>query len=148
MLFVASNFQKWHPIKVLTALSTEADRSEGHVASKVQHEPIATRVKDNSDPVAEDNSSKETLQQIRENMNAATMEAMQRLQQNGRRRAVGRPAAGQGRTRNHYLGGSFDPMQVDFSPTVPAMEHDSSGLGQQRNGGLTSQSTGTSTSHR
>ncbi|GJJ72823.1 hypothetical protein EMPS_05181 [Entomortierella parvispora] len=139
---------KWHPVKVLTALSADADRSESDGVPKEQPQPAASQGQGTSHHMDKDDGNKEALRQIRENMNATTMEAMQKLQQNGRRRTAGRPIASQGHPyRHHYRGPSFDPMQVDFSPTVRTQEQDS-GLDREGDGGLISQSTGTSTSHR
>ncbi|KAG0349096.1 hypothetical protein BG004_001921 [Podila humilis] len=92
--------------------------------------------------VPEENSSdsEARLEEVKKNMSAASMEAMQRLQM---RKLTHSPS------RNRYM---FpirlsDPMQIDFVPTImDQSEQESTKSAKSRR--TTSRSTGTSTSHQ
>lgn len=101
-------------------------------------------------PVQEDagmeEEKKETLRLIRENMASANMTTMQRLQQTNHKRAAAATTTTAHRRSLHRGGSSFDPMQIDFSPTVRVQ--DRSLATPSTHESMTSRSAGTATSQR
>ena len=127
---------QWHPIKVMKILASQDNEAPETIKETTTRD---TPVQDN---VIMDAEKKETLRQIRENMTSANMATLQRLQQqqSGRRRT-----AAAHRRPLHQRGSSFDPMQVDFLPTLYAQDLS---LTPSTCDAMSSRSAGTTTSQR
>ncbi|KAG0042780.1 hypothetical protein BGZ83_012193 [Gryganskiella cystojenkinii] len=129
---------KWHPIKVMKMLASE-DSDSTEMSSQFPKQDASVDLV--QEDASNDETKKETLRLIRENMTSANMATLQKLQQNRRSRRT----AGVHHYRRplHERTESFDPMQVDFSPTLRMQDESLSTSSTHE--GITSQSAGTMT---